>query len=551
MFATPWCPREATRVVVEPVPVVLDAQAEPSVSLRPDPDQGARRPGVPRDVAQCLVDDAEQVRRGGRIGFVAQLVRDQLDVDHRVVAELLDDRGESGQQGRPRQQLRAQPEDEVPDVPDGQVQAVDRALDASLDLVRVVPHELGDVLQRQADRVDVLDDPVVQVLADALALVDDRQPLDLLVQSGVLDGDPGVDGERLDQALVTLGELGRVGLVGEVQVADRSTLHRDGHAQEAVHRRVVRRESVAPRIDRDVRDPERAVLPDDQAQEAMATRQRADAGTGLRVDTGGDESFDDATGVDDPRGGIPGPDEGSDLIDDDLQGGVDRGQAGDRPRGGVQGVDDVDDVLGFVSIAHPGHGTSARAGSAVRERVGPPGPEDLCRMAHGAGPPPQHPTRMNEPRPSRGQRILLAVDMTPASRDAANEAINRAATDGAQLIVLSVVEQHNLHIPGGRPRRVDQERDRLAAGAQAIVQQARAAGARATYLIWEGDPAEAILEASQAESADVIVLGSRPRLNVRRLDPRECLVRGRAARDLRCGRRPELTLGPPGCAERL
>ena len=120
------------------------------------------------------------------------------------------------------------------------------------------------------------------------------------------------------------------------------------------------------------------------------------------------------------------------------------------------------------------------------------------------------------PAPGR-PRILLAVDLTPASREAAQEAIKRARDDGADLIVLSVVEQHNLHLPGGGSRRVDQERDRLAAGAQAIVRQARDAGVRATYLIWEGDPAEAILEASHAEGADVIVLGSRPRLNVRRL----------------------------------
>jgi len=111
----------------------------------------------------------------------------------------------------------------------------------------------------------------------------------------------------------------------------------------------------------------------------------------------------------------------------------------------------------------------------------------------------------------------LAVDLTPASRDAVEEAIKRARNEGAELIVLSVVEQHNLHLPGGGTRRVDQERDRLTGGAQAIVRQARDAGVRATFLIWEGDPAEAILDASRSEDADVIVLGSRPRLNVRRL----------------------------------
>lgn len=129
----------------------------------------------------------------------------------------------------------------------------------------------------------------------------------------------------------------------------------------------------------------------------------------------------------------------------------------------------------------------------------------------------RHAVPMSEPRASRGPRILLAVDLTPASRDATAEAIKLAKDDGAELVVLSVVEQHNLHLPGGGARRVDQERDRLTAGAQAIVRQARDAGVRATFLVWEGDPAEAILAASQSEAADVIVLGSRPRLNVRRL----------------------------------
>jgi nucleotide-binding universal stress UspA family protein len=114
-------------------------------------------------------------------------------------------------------------------------------------------------------------------------------------------------------------------------------------------------------------------------------------------------------------------------------------------------------------------------------------------------------------------RILLAVDQMGSSDGAAKEAIRRASTEGAELVVLSVVESRNLHLPGGRVRRVDQERDRLASGAQAIVRRARDAGVRATYLIWEGDPAEAILEAATAEGADVIMLGSRPRTNIRRL----------------------------------
>ena len=114
-------------------------------------------------------------------------------------------------------------------------------------------------------------------------------------------------------------------------------------------------------------------------------------------------------------------------------------------------------------------------------------------------------------------RILLAVDQMGSSAGAADEAITRARADGADLVVLSVVESRNLRLPGGHVRRVDQERDRLTAGAQAIVLKAREAGVHATYLIWVGEPAESILEASLAEGADVIMLGSRPRTNLRRL----------------------------------
>ena len=114
-------------------------------------------------------------------------------------------------------------------------------------------------------------------------------------------------------------------------------------------------------------------------------------------------------------------------------------------------------------------------------------------------------------------RILLAVDDSASCAGAASEAIALAGTARAELLVISVVEPHNLSLPGGRTRRIDQERDRLTAGAQSIVRRAHHAGVHATWLIWEGDPAEAILDASRSERADVIVLGSRPRTNLRRL----------------------------------
>jgi nucleotide-binding universal stress UspA family protein len=46
---------------------------------------------------------------------------------------------------------------------------------------------------------------------------------------------------------------------------------------------------------------------------------------------------------------------------------------------------------------------------------------------------------------------------------------------------------------------------------QQLVHRARAAGVQATFLVWEGDPAEAILAASESENVDAIVLGSHGR----------------------------------------
>ena len=178
--------------------------------------------------------------------------------------------------------------------------------------------------------------------------------------------------EDLDQRLVVLGELVGAGLVGEVQVADRATLDRDGHAQEAVHRRVIRREPVAPRIDGDVRDPERAVLPDDEAEEPVAPGQVPDPRPGLAVDPGGDEAFHDAVGVDDAEGRVSGPDERTDLVDDDLQDVLDPVQLRDRADCRVERTDDTAGRGNLPDPAHPSHGS--RVPRTDRRSSGPVGP---------------------------------------------------------------------------------------------------------------------------------------------------------------------------------
>src|SRR4029078_725150 len=117
--------------------------------------------------------------------------------------------------------------------------------------------------------------------------------IDLLNESRVLDRDPGVERERLDETLVVLRELRPAGLFGQVEVADPPTFHGHRDAEERVHRWMVRRETGPARIDCDVGDPERAVLSDDEAKEAASMRQRTDAGPCLVVDAGRDEALDD------------------------------------------------------------------------------------------------------------------------------------------------------------------------------------------------------------------------------------------------------------------
>ncbi|HEY8636127.1 MAG TPA: universal stress protein [Candidatus Limnocylindrales bacterium] len=137
-------------------------------------------------------------------------------------------------------------------------------------------------------------------------------------------------------------------------------------------------------------------------------------------------------------------------------------------------------------------------------------------------------THMAPPRPDDAQdasrehrgipQIVLATDLSAVSVRAADRAIELAVERAAHLIVLSVVDPTRLRLPGGLfLRRIDEERTRVERGAQAIVLRARAVGARATFLVWEGEAAETILAAAEAELADLIVLGTHGRGRLGRL----------------------------------
>jgi nucleotide-binding universal stress UspA family protein len=115
------------------------------------------------------------------------------------------------------------------------------------------------------------------------------------------------------------------------------------------------------------------------------------------------------------------------------------------------------------------------------------------------------------------ETILLATDGSPASECASEEGIDLAVQLGARLLVVSVLSA------ASRPSEAAAEaggladsRASLTTKAQAIVQRAKAAGADATFLVWEGEPGEAIVAAADSENADLIVVGSHGRSGVSR-----------------------------------
>lgn len=113
---------------------------------------------------------------------------------------------------------------------------------------------------------------------------------------------------------------------------------------------------------------------------------------------------------------------------------------------------------------------------------------------------------------ARVKKLLLATDLTEASASATDEAFELARRLGASLLVVSVIDPGSLLMPGGRFRvRVDQVRERREQLAQALVERGRDAGIDVSFLIWTGDPGDMIVEAAEAEHADMVLVGSHGR----------------------------------------
>ena len=116
------------------------------------------------------------------------------------------------------------------------------------------------------------------------------------------------------------------------------------------------------------------------------------------------------------------------------------------------------------------------------------------------------------------RRVLVATDTSAASTGAEHAGVQLATRAGASLIFLSVIDPSRLRLPGGLfHTRVDQVRAQRESALAKIVEYARKRGVSAQFLIWEGDPGASVIEAAEAEGADVIVVGSHDRGPVGRL----------------------------------
>jgi nucleotide-binding universal stress UspA family protein len=124
--------------------------------------------------------------------------------------------------------------------------------------------------------------------------------------------------------------------------------------------------------------------------------------------------------------------------------------------------------------------------------------------------------------PARGavrtRRLMLATDLGEASASATEHAFELARSLGASLVVVSVIDPGSLLLPGGRFRaRVDQVRERLEADAQVLVARGRREGIDVSFLVWTGDPGDQIVEAAEAEGAEMLIVGSHGRGTMGRL----------------------------------
>jgi nucleotide-binding universal stress UspA family protein len=164
-------------------------------------------------------------------------------------------------------------------------------------------------------------------------------------------------------------------------------------------------------------------------------------------------------------------------------------------------------------VRHPGDGLTG-------DSTGPP---DIATIRVSG--PPTSPRA--EARMTRFQTVLVATDGTEDSDGAVEAALDLAHDTGARLLVLTVVPEGAAEVAEGEDappsRRSSSERgedDEITEAQErtdTVIDHATEWGLEAQSIIWEGEPAAAILAAAASEGADVIVIGTHGRSGVGRM----------------------------------
>ena len=102
----------------------------------------------------------------------------------------------------------------------------------------------SDDLERESDAEEALDDRVVEVAGQSLALFGERQFAHVRTQHLLVDHQARGPTEGLGELLVLFAEDFAVHRIGEIEIAeDMAVTRRDRHAEESMHRWVVEREA--------------------------------------------------------------------------------------------------------------------------------------------------------------------------------------------------------------------------------------------------------------------------------------------------------------------
>jgi nucleotide-binding universal stress UspA family protein len=126
----------------------------------------------------------------------------------------------------------------------------------------------------------------------------------------------------------------------------------------------------------------------------------------------------------------------------------------------------------------------------------------------------ERPHSVVSPRAGRGRiirKVLLATDLSPVSDLATDQAIELAASLGARLLVVNVIDfgERGHASPLNLTARVDLQRAEREGPLLAIVERARSRGVEAAFLLWTGQAGEGIVAAASAEAADLVIVGTR------------------------------------------